>query len=70
MKENEELDDLTEECLRVLCCSCSILLKCQLKDQLPGGKYHKASEDIMEETAGTPKENIISECDCQTRQVT
>ena len=63
MKENEELDDLTEECLRVLCCSCSILLKHQLKDQLPGGKYHKASEDIMEDTAGTPKENIISERD-------
>ena len=63
MKENEELDELTEECLRVLCCSCAILLKCQLKDQLPGGKYYKPSDEIMEETAGTPKENIISERD-------
>ena len=63
MKENEELDDLTEECLRVLCCSCAILLKRQLKDQLPGGKYYKPSDEIMEETAGTPKENIISERD-------
>ena len=63
MKENEELDDLTEECLRVLCCSCAILLKCQLKDQLPGGKYYKPNNEIMEETAGTPKENIISERD-------
>ena len=62
MKENEELDDLREECLRVLCCSCAILLKCQLKDQLPGGKYYKPNNEIMEETAGTPKENIISEC--------
>ena len=63
MKENEELDDLTEECLRVLCCSCAKLLKRQLKDQLPGGKYDKPNNEIMEETAGTPKENIISECD-------
>ena len=69
MKENKELDDLTEECLRVLCCSCAILLKRQLKDQLPGGKYYKPSDEIMEETAGTPKENIISERDfCPTRQ--
>ena len=27
MRENEELDELTEECLCVLCCSCAILLK-------------------------------------------
>ena len=27
MRENEELDELMEECLRVLCCSCAILLK-------------------------------------------
>ena len=27
MKQNEELDELTEECLPVLCCSCAILLK-------------------------------------------
>ena len=27
MKENEEFDELTEECLRILCCSCAILLK-------------------------------------------
>ena len=63
MKENEELDDLTEECLQVLCCSCAILLKRQLKDQLPGGKYYKPNNEIMEETAGTLKENIISEHD-------
>ena len=63
MKENEELDDLTEECLQVLCCSCAILFKHQLKDQLPGGKYYRPSDEIMEETAGTPKENIISEHD-------
>ena len=27
MKQNEELDELTEECLQVLCHSCAILLK-------------------------------------------
>ena len=27
MKQNEELDELTEEYLQVLCCSCAILLK-------------------------------------------
>ena len=63
MRENEELDELTEECLHVLCCSCAILLKRQLKDQLAGGKYYRPSEETMEETVGTPKENIISERD-------
>ena len=63
MKENEELDELTEECLQVLCCSCAILLKRQLKDQLPDGKYYKPSAEVMEETANAPKENIISERD-------
>ena len=63
MKENEELDVLTEECLQVLCCSCAILLKWQLKDQLPGGKYYQPNDEIMEETTGALKENIISERD-------
>ena len=66
MKENEELDELTEECLWVLCCSCAILLKWQLKDQLPDGKYYKPSAEVMEETANTPKENIISERLCSS----
>lgn len=47
MKENGELDDLTEECLQVLCCSCAILLKRQLKDQLPSGKYYQPNDEIM-----------------------
>ena len=61
MKENEELDELTEECLRILCCSCAILLKRQLKDQLPGGIYYKPDHHVVQETAAVPKENIISE---------
>ena len=63
MKENEELDELTEECLRILCCSCAILLKRWLKDQLPGGIYYKPDHHVVQETAAVPKENIISEPD-------
>ena len=55
------LDEFTEECLCLLCCSCSILLKRQLQDQLPDGKYYSPSEKVMDETAGVPKQNIISE---------
>ena len=60
---NKVLDEFTEECLRLLCCSCSILLKRQLQDQLPDGKYYSPSEKVMHETAGVPKQNIISERD-------
>ena len=62
--ENKVLDELTEECLCLLCCFCSILFKQQLlQDQLPEGKYYSPSEKVMEETAGVPKQNIISEGD-------
>ena len=60
---NKVLDEFTEECLRLLCCSCSILLKRQLQDQLPDGKYYSPSEKVMDETAGVPKKNIIRERD-------
>ena len=52
--------ELAEECLCLLC-SCSILLKWQLQDQLPDGKYNSPGEKVMGETAGVPKQNIISE---------
>ena len=60
---DSELDDLTEECLGLLCCSSAILLHRQLQDQLPGGKHHQPSQEVMGETTGAPKQNIISECD-------
>ena len=56
-----QLEDLTQECLWLLCCSCSILLQRQLQDQLPNGKYYQPSQKIMQETTGVPKQNIISE---------
>ena len=52
---NKVLDELTEECL--------CLLKQQLQDQLPDEKYYSPSEKVMDETAGVPKQNIISEQD-------
>ena len=58
---DDELDSLTENYLRILCCSGAILLRCQLEDQLPGGKYFSPSPEVMNETRNTPKHNIICE---------
>ena len=60
---DEELDSLTEECLRLLSCACAILLRRQLHDQLPDGKYYQPSGELLEATVGVPKHNIISERD-------
>ena len=60
---DEELDSLTEHCLQILCCSGAILLRHQLEDQLPGGKFYSLSHEIMNETKTTPKHNIICERD-------
>ena len=61
--DDEELDSLTEHCLRILCCSGAILLQRQLEDQLPGGKFYSPSAEIFAETKTTPKHNIICERD-------
>ena len=37
--ENPIYDSLTEECLEIICCTCFFMIKSQLRDQLPGGKY-------------------------------
>ncbi len=60
---DDELEALTADCLKLLCCACSILLSRQLKDQLPGGLYYEPSKDVLQETAMCPKQNIISERD-------
>ena len=54
-----ELEELTQEFLRLLCCSCYILLQRQLQDQLPNGKY-PPSQKIMQETTGVPKQKLLS----------
>ncbi len=60
---DDELDVLTLDCLRLLSCSSCILLTRQLEDQLPGGKYHLPSDDIMSETAKAPLHNMLTERD-------
>ncbi|XP_065673357.1 uncharacterized protein LOC136090527 [Hydra vulgaris] len=57
------LDALTQECLEVICCSCSVMIQSQLRDQLPGGKYHNPDVDVLEETQNCPRTNVVSERD-------
>ena len=52
------LDALTQECLEIVCCSCSIMIKSQLKDQLPEGKYFQPSDEEMKETRNCPRHNL------------
>ena len=45
----------------MICCSCLVLVNCQLADQLPGGKFYLPSEEIVTETGLCPRTNILSE---------
>ena len=60
---NSKLDSLTEQCLRLLCCTFSVLIGNQLCDQLEGGKFFMPSAQVMEETKFVPKTNLDSERD-------
>ena len=55
------LDCLTQECLEIICCSCSIMVKSQLKDQLLQGKYYQPSEKVIKETNTCPRHNLAPE---------
>ena len=57
------LDTLTIECLEVISCTCSLMVKSQLHDQLPGGKYENPSASIREGISNCPRTNMISERD-------
>jgi len=61
--QGEELDNLTLMCIKMLCISMAVLIKRQLKDQLPGGKFHKPSPAVLEETSKCPATNLITERD-------
>ncbi len=61
--QSEETDELTLDFLRLLCSSSAVLLRRQLDEQLPGGKFYSPSAEILRETQGAPKHNIISERD-------
>ena len=58
-----EIEDLTGDCLRLICCNAAILLKRQLQDQLPGGIFYQPSEELLRQTATAPAHNIVSERD-------
>ena len=61
--EDVELDTLTEDCLRILCCSFAILMKRQLQSQLPGGEHYIPSAKVRNETENAPNHNILTERD-------
>ena len=63
---NPFLDSLTQECLEIMCCSCSLMVEHQLKDQVPGGKYFKPNKEIMSDLKHCPTTNIVSEPDFAT----
>ena len=62
------LDSLTQECLQIMCWSCSLLIKHYLKDQLPGEKYYKPNKEIISGLKHCPKTNTVSERDFATDQ--
>ena len=47
----------------MICCTCSLMVKSQLADQLPGGNYHSPTTHILNETKNCSRTNIISERD-------
>ena len=58
---NAFLDSLTQEC-----CSCTLMVKRQLKDQLPTGKYYKPRKEVMSDLKHCPTTDIVSERDFAT----
>ena len=56
-------ETLTQECLEMICCSCSVVIQKQLKDQLPGGKYYQPTNEVYKETVNCQKTNVPSEQD-------
>ena len=58
-----ESNDLTIVALQCLCSEMLPMLRRQLADQLPGGKYHCPTEEICLQTSSAPLTNRISEAD-------
>ena len=54
---------LIQECLEVTCCSCSVMIQSQLRDQLPGRRYHNPDVIVLEEPKNCPHTNAVSELD-------
>ena len=58
-----EMNALTKDFLRLICHEFAILMKRQLKSQMPDGEHYMPSQAIMEETKSAPKHNILTERD-------
>ena len=59
----DEFDSLTLEALSAIFKQVSPMLKRQLVDQLPGGKYYIPNDQLINECISVPKTNRIAEAD-------
>ena len=55
------LDELTKQLLEIIFGSFSIITRRMLHDHLKGGKYDKPSNDLFEQCASAPNENVFTE---------
>ena len=62
-KNDLTFDTLTQECLKIICCTRTIMIQSQLKGRLPGGKYYSPSDNVLGETMNCPRTNAIGERD-------
>ena len=60
---NIAFDEMTKNALTAICKHICPMLKRQLVDQLPGGKYYIPKNDIKTQCVPVPKTNRISEAD-------
>jgi hypothetical protein len=60
---NIALDEMTKNALTAICKHICPMLKRQLVDQLPGGKYYIPENDIKTQRVPVPKTNRIAEAD-------
>ena len=64
--ESPILDSLTEECLELICCTCFLMIKSQLRDQLPGGKYFAPNNETRPDLQNSPRANMCDQKLTQT----
>jgi hypothetical protein len=57
------IDETTKKYIKSMCNEMNIVVRRQLLDQLPGGKFHSPSEDTLEATRSAPLTNKLSESD-------
>ena len=51
----------TKQALSIILHNMYVCIKRQLEDHLPGGKYNTAGDDLRQETATCPKDNVAAE---------